>query len=102
MGFYNIFIEGQQAEEYKARKAKEAEEKEKAEAERLSRRTHLGTGDKHSYASASGYKSGEMNPDITYDKAKTDRNRSYNALKVSHRDSEDRLGKYLYSHKDEI
>ena len=38
MGFYNIYIEGQQAEEYKARKAKEAEEKEKAEAERKAKR----------------------------------------------------------------
>lgn len=38
MGFYNIYTEGQQAEEYKARKAKEAEEKEKAEAERRERR----------------------------------------------------------------
>lgn len=38
MGFFNIYNEGQQAEEYKARKAKEAEEKEKAEAERKARR----------------------------------------------------------------
>lgn len=42
MGFYNIYTEGQQAEEYKARKDKEAEEKEKAEAERINRRLQAG------------------------------------------------------------
>ena len=38
MGFYNIVLEGEQAEAYKAKKAKEAEEKEKAERERLDHR----------------------------------------------------------------
>lgn len=42
MGFYNIILEGQQAEEYKARKAKEAEEKYKENEERVKRRLRSG------------------------------------------------------------
>ena len=38
MGFYNIYTEGQQAEEYKSRKTKEAEEKEKADREAYEKR----------------------------------------------------------------
>lgn len=41
MGFYNIYTEGRQAEEYKARKTKEAEEKEKDENIRSENRTKL-------------------------------------------------------------
>lgn len=44
MGFYNIMLEGQQAEEYKARKAKEAEDKEKAEDERKAKRYNITPG----------------------------------------------------------
>ena len=42
MGFYNIMLEGEQAEAYKAKKAKEAEENEKAEAERVAKRNQAG------------------------------------------------------------
>lgn len=82
MGFFNIYNEGQQAEEYKARKAKEAEEKEKAEAERVNRRIQAGTQTKTQNFDDEFYSG---NPS-----ARKDHNRAIDARRVVLRDEDHR------------